>query len=87
LAENPKLLAGSAQLLLWGLEHLARSGLRPLEDAWDMASLRPAALIGLPAASGLAHGAPADLVVYRWEAGKIRVVQTYKAGIARQASN
>lgn len=80
LGSNPKLLAGSAQMLLWGMEHLVRSGLCELAEAWDMASTRPARLIGLPVGQGIAVGAPADLVAYRTTGDRIQVVNTYKAG-------
>jgi N-acetylglucosamine-6-phosphate deacetylase len=43
LAENPNILAGSAQMLSWGISHLARRGLCPLATAWDMSSVRPSA--------------------------------------------
>ena len=81
LAENEKLLAGSAQPLLRGIEHLISSGLARFAEAFAMASLRPAAFLGLPQAAGLAAGAPADLLLLSREGGHIRVRQTYKAGL------
>jgi N-acetylglucosamine-6-phosphate deacetylase len=80
LADNDQLLAGSAQMLLKGIEHLTSAGLAGLAEAWDMASIRPAGFMGLPAAAGLTAGAPADLVLFRREGNQIRVEQTYKAG-------
>jgi N-acetylglucosamine-6-phosphate deacetylase len=82
LAENDKLLAGSAQMLIRGIEHLIRSGLAGLAQAWDMASVRPAGFMGLPAAAGLTAGAPADLVLLRRQENLLRLEQTYKAGEA-----
>jgi N-acetylglucosamine-6-phosphate deacetylase len=41
LAENLKILAGSAQMLRWGIGHLAKRGLCSLATAWDMSSVRP----------------------------------------------
>jgi N-acetylglucosamine-6-phosphate deacetylase len=80
LAENEKLLAGSAQMLTKGVEHLIGNGLAGLAQAWDMASVRPAGFMGLATAEGLAVGAPADLVLFRREGSSFHVERTYKAG-------
>lgn len=80
LAENPALLAGSAQMLRAGVEHLVRRGLCTLGEAWDMASTRPASLLGLPARMGLRKGAPADLVVVEDCKGRLMIRETWKAG-------
>ncbi|WP_409341339.1 N-acetylglucosamine-6-phosphate deacetylase [Paenibacillus sp. MBLB4367] len=80
VAENPKLLAGSAQLLPWGIAHLARKGLCTLAEAWEMSSLIPASLLDLPAAAGLAKGAPADLALYDWDGNELRIARAYKNG-------
>jgi N-acetylglucosamine-6-phosphate deacetylase len=80
LAETPELLAGSAKLLLHGVEHLARLGIAALAEAWRMASLLPASLLKLPAASGLSAGSPADIVVLRLDGDRLHVCRTYKSG-------
>jgi N-acetylglucosamine-6-phosphate deacetylase len=80
MAETPELLAGSAQLLLHGVGHLARLGIATLAEAWRMASLLPASLLKLPAASGLSAGSPADFVVLRRDGERLQVCRTYKAG-------
>jgi N-acetylglucosamine-6-phosphate deacetylase len=80
LARNEQILAGSAQMLLWGIEHLTNRGLAELAEAWDMASVRPAGFMKLSAAVGLAAGAPADFVLYRRDGERIRLEQTYKSG-------
>ncbi|ULL18282.1 N-acetylglucosamine-6-phosphate deacetylase [Paenibacillus sp. H1-7] len=80
MADTPGLLAGSVQMLPWGISHLVKSGLAPLEDAWDMASVRPSAFMGLPSQHGLAAGAPADLVLFELKDQNVTVVQTYKQG-------
>lgn len=80
LADNPKLLAGSAQMLPWGIAHLAKRGLCSLADAWDMASIRPAAKLGLPVRQGLAAGAPADLLLADWDGRSLGIRSAYKAG-------
>jgi glucosamine-6-phosphate deaminase len=80
LAENEKLLAGSAQTLLKGIEHLTRSRLASLADAWNMASTRPAAFMNLPSAPGLAARAPADLALFRHKDNRILIDAVYKSG-------
>jgi N-acetylglucosamine-6-phosphate deacetylase len=82
LADNDKLLAGSAQLLLQGVEHVNRAGLCNLADGWDMASLRPGAFMKLPQSPGLVPGAPADLVLFRQQGDAIQIERTYKSGEA-----
>jgi N-acetylglucosamine-6-phosphate deacetylase len=77
---QPKVLAGSAQPLLWGVQHLLRRNLCPLPQAWDMASVRPCRFMQLPGGEGLQPGAPADLVVFAWNGSELRVLETYKAG-------
>ncbi|HYF00073.1 MAG TPA: amidohydrolase family protein [Planctomycetota bacterium] len=80
LAANPNLLAGSATMVIRGVEHLAARGLASLPDAWDMASTRPAAAIGHPAAKGLRTGAPADVLVLEARGEHLSVAETWKAG-------
>jgi len=80
LAENEKLLAGSAQMLPWGISHLVRRDLASVAEAWAMASTRPAKSIKLKQAAGLAVGAPADLVLFRIGEGGVIVEKTIKAG-------
>jgi N-acetylglucosamine-6-phosphate deacetylase len=81
LASDPRLLAGSAQSMLWGVSRLVRSGLASLADAWAMASLHPATLLGIPQQRGLAIGAPADLVTLEPEIDEVlRVRQVVRAG-------
>lgn len=80
LAENEKLLAGSAQMLLTGIEHLVDGGLATLPQAWEMASIRPAHFMDLPQGAGLAAGAPADFVLFRRDSGGMAVIQTFKMG-------
>jgi N-acetylglucosamine-6-phosphate deacetylase len=80
LAANENLLAGSAQMLLKGIEHLVRSRLATLAQAWDMASIRPASFMSLPTAGGLTPGAPADFVFFRRAADQFNIQATYKSG-------
>jgi N-acetylglucosamine-6-phosphate deacetylase len=77
-ADNPKILAGSAQMLLWGIQHLTNKSLASLATAWDMSSIRPAKFMNLPSQSGLTEGAPADIVCFT--SGQLEVIETYKEG-------
>ena len=80
LRGNPDLLAGSAQMLTAGIAHLARSGICGFADGWEMASIRPAALMGLPTQHGLTAGAPADFVIFERDEDHVSILQTYKQG-------
>ncbi|CAA9557832.1 MAG: N-acetylglucosamine-6-phosphate deacetylase [uncultured Thermomicrobiales bacterium] len=80
LAADPRLLAGSARPLVAGVAHLVASGLLGLGHGWGMASTRPALLLGHPAAAGLSPGAPADLVLFRWDGHEIDINRVVKSG-------
>jgi N-acetylglucosamine-6-phosphate deacetylase len=72
LASNPNLLAGSVGMLRQGVERLVTSGIASIEEAWELASVRPAALLGLKR--------PKDSVVFTADGGRVRIVETYKGG-------
>jgi len=78
LAKNPRLLAGSVQMLIRSVEHLIRAGLTDPGEAWEMASTRPAMAMRLAAGRGLETGAPADLAVYHRELDRITLLETWK---------
>lgn len=80
IKDNPKLLAGSVQMLKDGIVHLYKSGLATLHEAWEMASILPSTFMELPSKEGLSENAPADLVVFQWDGDQVDIVQTYKAG-------
>lgn len=80
LAGQPQLLAGSAMMLPDQVAHLVQAGLAGLADAWDCASVNPARLLGLEQAAGLEVGAPADLVSFNIEGGKLSIMQCWKKG-------
>ena len=80
LERDASLLAGSALPILRGIERLAAAGLCGFADAWERASTRPAELLGLPQAGGLAAGAPADLAVFRRDGERVIVLRTLKGG-------
>lgn len=80
LAHDPRLLAGSAQLLIWGISSLLHRNICGLKDAWEMASIRPAQKLGLPSAAGLSEGAPADILLLQQEEGRLFPAAMYKSG-------
>lgn len=80
LAGQPELLAGSAMMLPDQVGYLVEAGLCGLPDAWDCASVHPARLLGLEQAAGLEVGAPADIVSFNMEGGKLSVLQCWKNG-------
>ncbi|SEN13348.1 N-acetylglucosamine-6-phosphate deacetylase [Lihuaxuella thermophila] len=80
LTGNPGLLAGSAQMLPWGIAHLVKKKLCRLPEAWEMASIRPSELVDLPGKHGLSTNAPADLVLFEWNGDQIAILQTIKNG-------
>ncbi|CAH0120180.1 MULTISPECIES: N-acetylglucosamine-6-phosphate deacetylase [unclassified Paenibacillus] len=81
LADRPELLAGSAQMLLKGVEHVAGMEVIPFPDVWDMASVRPKTLLHAADSEGLVQGAEADFVLFEREGGSIRLRETFVRGI------
>lgn len=79
LADDPRLLAGSVCLLREAVAHLVEEDLTTAARAWEMASSRPAALLGGRAA--LAVGAAADLVLLEWDGEGVRPLRVLKAGV------
>jgi N-acetylglucosamine-6-phosphate deacetylase len=80
LANDAELLAGSIRQLDEAIAYLVRSGLAGLDAAWHLCSTRPAQLLDLPQGAGLAVGAPADLVVFDWDADVVTPLAVYRAG-------
>lgn len=87
LAGQPQLLAGSARMLPDQVSYLVETGLAGLADAWDCASAHPAKLLGLEQAAGLETGAPADLVSFNMNDGKLNMLQCWKNGRLQPQGN
>ncbi|MCY2988683.1 MAG: amidohydrolase family protein [Planctomycetota bacterium] len=84
VAGQRQLLAGAALPLTVGITNLMRFTGASLQTAVDLASLRPAAFVGVPA-RGLKVGAPADLVLFHLSGGvdsvgQLEVLATCLAG-------
>ncbi|GAB3543343.1 N-acetylglucosamine-6-phosphate deacetylase [Spirosoma fluminis] len=80
LAGSPNVLAGSAQPLVRGIQHLLNRKLGTLGRVWDMASVGPSRSLGLPQQQGLSVSAPADLVTFQRTTDGIQILETYKQG-------
>ena len=82
MADNPALLAGSAQGLLHGVNTLIKNAIVPRAQALEMASVRPATRLNLPVKFGLTVGAPLDAVLLQPAADESLVpLATYKNGV------
>lgn len=80
IKENPELLAGSAQSLLWSVDHLVNSGITSLENALEMASLRPLEAINAVPQKAMEKGNSADLILFRRSSNETEVLHTIKSG-------
>ena len=80
IKDNPDLLAGSAQNLLWCVDHLVNLGITSLENALEMASTRPMEALTAVAQKGIEKGKSADLVLFERSNNETRVIQTIKSG-------
>lgn len=81
LKRNAQLLAGSAQMLPHCIAHMVKHRICGLAEAWESASVVPSGLMGWSASQGLSAGAPADLVLFRWDGDRLDIEATFKNGI------
>jgi N-acetylglucosamine-6-phosphate deacetylase len=77
---NPRLLAGSAQSILWGVNSLVSMGVTSLSKAIDKASILPARLMNLPQKNAFQIGSPADFIFYNMIDERLELVGTMKSG-------
>ena len=82
LAENPNLLAGSAQLLLRGIENVTKMQVCSFSEVWDMASTRPKAFLNANSHHSFDVGMEADLVLFNWEGSSIKIQETFLKGVS-----
>lgn len=71
MREDPRLLAGSAMLQLDALEKMLGKGLCSLEEAWELASARPARFMNFTERGSLEEGSRADLLCFHFEDSQI----------------
>jgi N-acetylglucosamine-6-phosphate deacetylase len=77
------ILAGAAHLLDWDLAHFVQFTGLPLREAVQLCTVNPARVLGLPDRYGrLEQGAPANLVLFRWEpeSPRLSIEKTVRAG-------
>ncbi|QTQ14175.1 amidohydrolase family protein [Treponema parvum] len=70
MTSDPRLLAGSAQSILHGVEHLFKSGICSLKDAWMKGSEIPAAFYRCERKVKIARGCRASFVCFEKEEKK-----------------
>lgn len=80
MENSPNMLAGSAQSLLWCVNQLVSKNILTLEDAWNMASIRPTESLFGKVTNALEVGQPADLVVFKKENDQLKILKTIKSG-------
>lgn len=80
LSGRPGTLAGSAQTLIQAIAHLCNNNLCTMAGAVNLASVNPAALLGLAQQQGLQQGAPADFILFHKLPVGIHIIATYKRG-------
>lgn len=80
MKDNPTMLAGSAQSLLWCINHLVDAGIATLGSAIEMASVKPMELLKNSAYNGLKKDKRADLIILERSKNKIKIKQTIKSG-------
>ena len=80
MADQPKLLAGSAQSLLWCVSQAIKKDLLSLKDAWNKASLKPLELLTGKPQMAFKVGEPANLVLFEQDHSEIKIIKTMTAG-------
>ncbi len=79
LRNNPSIFAGSASNIKQGVEFLIGNKLATLEEAWEMASVRPQNIFN-PNPPVFETGSVADLALMQMQNGKVEVIKTFKRG-------
>ena len=79
LRNNPSIFAGSASNIKQGVEFLIGNKLATLEEAWEMASVRPQHILN-PNLPICEVGSVADLALMQIKNEKIEVMKTFKNG-------
>lgn len=87
IKDQPNMLAGSAQSLLWCVNHIVSSKITTLANAIDMASVKVAELMKVDLYGTLNSNTAADFIVFKREAQKITILETYKSGQLVYAKN
>ncbi|MFC4245288.1 N-acetylglucosamine-6-phosphate deacetylase [Gryllotalpicola reticulitermitis] len=81
IADEPRLLAGSASPLLDGIRFILTAGIASLTEAIELASTRPAGFLGLADGGGeLREGGTCDLVRFSWDGERLGLRETVVRG-------
>jgi hypothetical protein len=80
MMSEPRLLAGSAQSIRHGVEHLVKSGICSLKDAWMKASEIPAAFYDCEKKVKTARGCRANFVCFEKDEKGLSVSRVYLDG-------
>ncbi|RPD95845.1 N-acetylglucosamine-6-phosphate deacetylase [Aureibaculum marinum] len=80
MKNSPKMLAGSAQSLLWCVNQLVNKEILSLHEAWNLASIKPTESIVGYSTNLLQNKYPADLVIFKKEGKTLNILKTIKSG-------
>lgn len=80
MKNHPNMLAGSAHLLPWCINHLVKENILSFQEAWDMASEAPVRFFTGQTTSAFEVGKPADFVLIRKTNKHIKIIKTIKSG-------
>ncbi|PRX51639.1 N-acetylglucosamine-6-phosphate deacetylase [Salegentibacter salegens] len=78
IINRPEMLAGSAKTLRWCIEHLVNNEITSLEYALEMASLKPIEVMEI--SNGFETNKKADLIVFEYVKGNLKILKTIKSG-------
>jgi N-acetylglucosamine-6-phosphate deacetylase len=80
MKHSPNMLAGSAQSLLWCVNQLVKKNILSLQEAWDMASIKPTESLFGNSKNCLQVGNIADLVIFEKNKDSLEIIKTIKSG-------
>src|SRR5699024_1399125 len=83
LQNEPRLLAGSVQNLLQGVQNCIKNDITSESEAIKKASIYPATLMDLPVKKGIVSGAKADLIIINKEKKEWEIEKLFKKGIKK----
>ncbi|WP_299670411.1 amidohydrolase family protein [uncultured Polaribacter sp.] len=80
IKDNPNMLAGSAQSLLWCVHQLIEKKILSLKDAWNMASIKPTEALFGSSNNLLQVGHKANLVIFEKNNKGLEIIKTIQSG-------
>jgi N-acetylglucosamine-6-phosphate deacetylase len=79
MKNQPKMLAGSAKTLRWCIEYLVDNEITSLENSLGMSSLKPIEVMDMTT-HGFEPNKKADLIVFQYVSGYLKIIKTIKSG-------